>query len=158
MDVDLLKIETNISKHLENTNNIFGVHLRYLLENIYKSSVFLFIIIVLCILSCITGVSEVEYPAEDLIEAVQSVNISYDDAETEHINHLSDTTGETTDGDTTGAPAPETACDLPTSFSDAAFRITALQLGDSGKTGQGLDVDGVCNAPNADADEMCLAP
>lgn len=86
MDVDLPNIEINISKHLDNTNNIFGVHLRYLLENIYKSSVFLFILIILYILSCITGVSEVDLTADELITAVRNVNSSAD-------NHITATLG-----------------------------------------------------------------
>ena len=45
-------------------------------------------------------------------------------------------------------PAP--ACAAPPAietFSQVAFRMSGLSLGDSGKAGQGLDVDGVCAPP-----------
>lgn len=53
---------------------------------------------------------------------------------------------------------PPPLCDTPPeTFSEVAFRINSLQLGDSGKVGQGLDVDEVCRAPDADQGELCSA-
>ena len=47
------------------------------------------------------------------------------------------------------------SCTYPDTFSELAFRVTELQLGTSGKPGQGLDVDGVCTMPAGE--EMCPA-
>ncbi len=35
----------------------------------------------------------------------------------------------------------------PTTFSETAFRLSSLALGDAAKPGKGLDIDGLCPAP-----------
>jgi hypothetical protein len=63
----------------------------------------------------------------------------------------------TTDEGTTGGgdgeePAAGESClDFPTSFSAISFRFNALSLGTTGKIGDGIDVDGICSPPPAEA-------
>ena len=60
--------------------------------------------------------------------------------------------------DPKGTCMPEYCLHPPATFSKIGFHISALSLGGSAKTGEGIDVDGLCDAPSVDgAGDACTA-
>jgi hypothetical protein len=51
-------------------------------------------------------------------------------------------------------PGGAICAEPPTTFG-TALRVQSLQIGTSGKTGEGLDIDGICLIPDAEAQEWC---
>ena len=90
---------------------------------------------------------------EGLPGNITSVEQPSDDT-TDTGDDTTDTGGDTGGGDTgdgDGMDDNHEGCQEPPAadtFSNVSFRLVSLKLGDSGKAGQGLDVDGICEEPD----------